>query len=408
MPAAPTRRRPELYALLARPRYPSFVLTVLLARSGAAMFIVSGVLLVLARTGSAPLAGVTAAAAVIPAALSGPMLGAWLEVVTRRRAWIVLDQLLSIAGLVAILLLAGHAPNWTVPAVAVVYSLTRPMSTGSFLSALAELSGPALLDLASAIEASSGNLSFIVGPALAGLLAGAAGPTVAIEAQIGITALVAVLVASNPAFEARPKERVESVAHALRQGSRALIHNRVLSATVIASSLAAFGWGMMAIGFPLYAARTLNSGTHAGGYLWAAVGAGSIAGTFGLRAAASLRRIAAYYVILGLSALLWPLVHELALGVALVGLTGFLEGPAYSDTIALRQRLTPPAVRAQVMTTIGGFTIVAAAAGSAAGGLVHEIWPLVIGFTAVNLIAAVSAARASRAAVGTSAPRALP
>lgn len=64
--------------LLHRPRYPGFVLTVSLARTTGAMF--NPVLLVLARTGSASLAGLTAAATVVPGALTGPVLGAWLTV----------------------------------------------------------------------------------------------------------------------------------------------------------------------------------------------------------------------------------------------------------------------------------------------------------------------------------------
>src|ERR1700759_214718 len=63
-----------------RPRYPGFVMTVSLARTTGFMFNTAGVLLVLERTGSAPLAGVTAAAAVVPSALTGPILGAWLDV----------------------------------------------------------------------------------------------------------------------------------------------------------------------------------------------------------------------------------------------------------------------------------------------------------------------------------------
>jgi hypothetical protein len=55
-----------------RPRYPGFLLTVLLSRISGSMFNTAGVLLVLTRTHSAPLAGVTAAAGVVPAALSGP------------------------------------------------------------------------------------------------------------------------------------------------------------------------------------------------------------------------------------------------------------------------------------------------------------------------------------------------
>jgi MFS family permease len=391
--SAQTRGRHEFAQLLRRPRYPSFVLTVLLARSSATMFNVAGVLLVLARTGSAPLAGATAAAAVLPGAVTGPMLGAWLEVVSRRRVWIVLDQLLSVLGLLGVVVLAGHAPNWTVPAVAIVYSVTRPLSAGSFYSALAEIAGPDLLDLASAIEASSLNLAIIVGPALAGLLAGATSAATAIEVQAAATLVVAGLIAINPAFEARPRERVESVGHALREGTRALVGSPVLRAVGIGSTLAAFGWGLMTIGFPLYAARTLHSGAHAGGYLWAGVALGSILGTFGLRGSASLRRIAASYGILGISALAWPLAHTLAIGIVLVTATGFLEGPAYSDTIALRQRHTPPAVRAQVMTTTNGIAQVAVSAGAVLGGAVNAIWPLAIAFAAINAVAAAIAAR---------------
>jgi hypothetical protein len=74
----------EYAALLRRPRYASFVLTVSLSRTTGAMFITSGVLLVLGRTGSAGLA--------------------------------------------------------------VLYGITGPFSTGSFVSALAEVAGPELLD----------------------------------------------------------------------------------------------------------------------------------------------------------------------------------------------------------------------------------------------------------------------
>jgi hypothetical protein len=52
-----TTSRGEYAALLRRPRYRSFVVTVSLSRVTSSMFITSGVLLVLGRTGSAALAG---------------------------------------------------------------------------------------------------------------------------------------------------------------------------------------------------------------------------------------------------------------------------------------------------------------------------------------------------------------
>jgi MFS family permease len=374
-----------------RPRYPGFLFTVLLARISGSMFNTAGVLLVLTRTHSAPLAGITAAAGVVPAALGGPLLGAWLDVARRRRVLIVLDQLLSVAGLLAVVALAGHAPNWTVPAVTVLYSLTRPFSQGSFFSALADIAGTELLDQASTIEATNLNLAIIVGPAMAGALAGIIGAAETVELQAMLTVVVAVLVAVNPAFEARPVDRPHSVSHALRTGLGALRRQRVLLATSFSSSLAAFSWGLMLVGFPLYAAHTLHTASHASGYLWAAVAGGSITGTFVLHGPPKLRRVGLSYGILGLSALLWPLAGSLAVGIALIGFTGFLEGPAYSGTIALRQRHAPPAARAQVMTTVASISQLTLSAGAALGGAIHDPTTLIVMFVAVNLIAAAGA-----------------
>lgn len=350
-------------------------------------------LLVLARTGSPALAGATAAAAVLPGALSGPLLGAWLDVARRRRLLIVTDQLLSVAGLIGLVALAGHAPDWTLPVVAVVYSITRPFSVGSFFSALSEVAGPELIDVASTVEATSLNLAFVIGPALAGALAGATSPATAVEVQAGLTLLVVLLVGANPVFESRSEHRASDVRSALREGLRAVARNRVLRSTGVASVLAAGGWGLMSVGFPLYAVRTLHAAAHNSGYMWEAVAVGSILGTFALQGAPTARRIGFSYGILGMSALAWSLAHVLGVGILLIGLTGFLEGPAYSGTIALRQRHAPPPVRGQVIMTLTGGNMVAVAGCAAIGGVVGNPLPLIIAFTLINLVAATIAAR---------------
>ena len=118
----------------------------------------------------------TAAAAALPAAVSGPLLGAWLDVARSRRLLIVVDQVVGAVALAALLMLAGHAPNWTLPAVGVLYSVTRPFSSGSFVSALRELAGDDLISAASSMEASSLNFAVVIGPAIAGVLAGTVVP----------------------------------------------------------------------------------------------------------------------------------------------------------------------------------------------------------------------------------------
>ena len=166
----------------------------------------------------------------------------------------------------------------------------------------------------------------------------------------------------------------------------------MLRRTGVAATLAAAGWGLMTIGFPLYAADTLGAGAHAGGYLWAAMATGSILGTFILAGQPSPARVGLSYAVLGLSALLWLVAGSLAVGILLVGFTGFLEGPAYSGTISLRQRRTPPAVRAQVMTTLTGLALVASSTTAAVGGALHDIRAMIVAFTAINFAAAIAAA----------------
>jgi len=55
---------------------------------------------------------------------------------------------------------------------------------------------------------------------------------------------------------------------------------------------------------------------------------GSIIGTFALARKNLGRRIAGSYAALGLSALAWLLADAVGIGLALVALTGVLEGPA--------------------------------------------------------------------------------
>ena len=81
------------------------------------MFSVGVVLLVLERTGSAELAGATVAAITLPSLLTGPLLGAWLDLTGRRRVLMIVDQVVIASVLVALVALIGHGPDWMVPLV---------------------------------------------------------------------------------------------------------------------------------------------------------------------------------------------------------------------------------------------------------------------------------------------------
>jgi MFS family permease len=372
---APSRGVDSWTDLARQPGYPRYFLAVALARVPTTMWAVAVALLVLSRTGSLSLAGVTIAAGSLPAAITGPLLGAWLDVTRSRRMLIALDQFSAIAALVGILLVAGHGPDWTLPALAVAYGLTSPLSMGAFRSVLPELVGSELLPKANTMEATSINLAYIVGPAVAGAIAGAAGAAVAVEVQIGLFAATIALIITAEVFELRPPTRPGGgLVGSVRDGLGALWRIVPLRAVSASSLFSVMGWGSLNVGFPAYAIA-VNAGAHASGYLWAGVSVGSVVSAFAFaRVAARLSTVvlmAGSSLAMGCSALLWPLASNLPAAVVLVTLTGVLEGPALAAFFTVRQRYTPAHLRGQVFSTAGSLTLAGMAVGSALAGPVH-------------------------------------
>ena len=76
--------RAAIRALRESRGYPQFFAAATVARLADEMFAVGVVLLILERTHSPTLAGITVAAATLPSVLSGPVIGAWLDRAGRR------------------------------------------------------------------------------------------------------------------------------------------------------------------------------------------------------------------------------------------------------------------------------------------------------------------------------------
>ncbi|HXD54275.1 MAG TPA: MFS transporter [Solirubrobacteraceae bacterium] len=368
----------ETRRLLARPGFTRYFLTVAAARATGTMFNVAGVLLILERTHDLALAGVVVAAATLPAAFTGPFLGGWLDVAASRRRLLVLDRIVTAAALGAILLLAGHAPNWLLPVTALVFGATSPLSSGAFSAVLPEVAGPDLLEAANAFEGASINAAFIVGPALAGLIAAGAGAAAAIEVQIGAGLAIAVAIVLDETFELRPQHDeapLEGVMHAVREGLAATWRIQPLRWNMTIDGFYVLAWSTLNVSLPAFAIA-IGAGAHAAGYMWASVAAGSMLGGFALRRRSADTQprlfIGGYFLAMAATAALWPLAGSLPVALALVFLTGVLDGPGLVALISIRQRLAPPQLRAQIFTTASSFHAAVLAAGAAGAGLFHS------------------------------------
>jgi predicted MFS family arabinose efflux permease len=366
-PSAP----PRPPGLAAQPGYPAFLLAATLARLASEMFPVAAVLLVLDRTGRPGLAGAVVAATTLPAVVTGPVLGAWLDRTSRRRLALASNQVLLAASLLGILAAAGRAPGWALLPLAAVAGLTGPLATGGYTSMIPLLVPGQLLARANALEATSFNTAAIAGPAVAGVVAGTVGPAGAVAAEAALAALALPAIARLPRVAPPAGDVPAPLATAIRQGLAHLARTPVLRGVTVATAVGMGGTGLLTLALPFWAER-LGAGRAGAGYLWAALEAGAIAGA--LTAARPTAGWPPHRVVLaglglfGLLMLAWPLAPSFPAALALVALAGLAEGPAFAATFATRQRWSPPALRGQIFTTAASVKLGAFAVGSALAG----------------------------------------
>lgn len=373
--------RDSLRRLRAQHGYTRFVGAATLARVSDEMFSVGVVLLVLDRTGSAVLAGASAAAITLPSLVTGPLLGAWLDLTGRRRPLMIADQLLIAAVLVALVLMIGNAPDWTVPLVVMVAGVSYPLSFGGFTSLIPAIVPDELLPPANALEATSFNAALVVGPALAGALSGLFGPAVPllVEALLALAALV--LIVRIPGLDSPPQGAPgRNLWGVALDGLRQIAEIPALRSITAAGSLGLGGLGLMAVAFPFFAVEELGVDRSAAGFMWAAFAVGSTAGALTL--VRLQRRVAPEWIVLGGYAtfgvlmLSWPLAGSLALLLILIAGAAVVDGPALAAQFAVRQRVVHPSLYGQVFTTASGIKVGAFAGGAAlAGPLVTELGP---------------------------------
>src|SRR6266545_3989924 len=357
------------------PGYGGFFLAATLGRVADEMLAIAVVLLVLDRTSSPALAGATVAAASLPSVLTGPVLGAWLDRTTHRRAALAANQVLLASALVGMLLAAGRAPAWVIPALAVAGGIGAPMLTGGITSMIPLLVPPAMLPRANALEAASFNSAAVLGPALAATAASRFGPATAVALEAGIAMLSLVAIARMRPIHGAGADGT-TLGSALRAGLAHLARTPVLRGVTVTASLAMGAQGLLPIALPLLSER-LGAGRGGAGYLYAAQELGAITGALlAVRVAASwpAERVVIGGTVLGAAGTAGlALVPTFPLAVAVVAVTGLAAGPAFAALFAVRQQWSPPSLRGQIFTTgaslkIGAYAIGAALAGPAVTG----------------------------------------
>ncbi|MGB6475658.1 MAG: MFS transporter [Candidatus Sulfotelmatobacter sp.] len=336
--------------------------------------------LVYRMTHSALLLGVVSFAGQIVSFLLGPFAGVWVERLNRRKLLVWTQAAGAVQSLALAALTLGHVINlWEIIALAALQGVINAFDMPgrqSFLVQMVEDRDD--LSNAIAINSSMANGARLIGPAIAGLVIGAAGEGWCFLID-GVSYFA--VIASLVLMHIKPMNihrNASSMLAQMREGwdyVRTFPPIRTILLLFALLSLMGYSYAVL---LPIFAGQVLRGGAYTLGGLTAASGIGALTSGLSLAVRKSVvgltRMLQIAAAMLGGALILFGLSHMLWLSLILMVFVGFglMQGAAISNTIV--QSLVPEDKRARVM---GYYTMAffgAAPFGSLlAGVLAHRI-----------------------------------
>ncbi|TWP54318.1 MFS transporter [Lentzea tibetensis] len=335
-----------------------------LARLADEMVLFALVLLVADRTESMLLTALTTAGYTLPALVTGPVLGAWLDRTER--------PLVALAGNQFVLSVAAFGlifvPPFGMPLLALLAGLTLPMTSGGFTSMLPRLGVD--LPRVTAYDSMLYSGTAIAGPALAGTIAFAWSPSLAMVVVCALGAIGGVCTLGLVLAPA-PASSHASLASALRAGTRHLVCTAPLRAATVTSVVSFVGFGMLTVSLP-WLIGSIGSDRNLAGVLMGVLDLGCLLSVLALRPYLVRwlpeRILFVTIALYGVALVPWAFAGNIGWLFAFALLTGLVQGPTLTSLITARQRYSPPDLLGQVSTTgaslkIGAFSLGALLAG---------------------------------------------
>ena len=331
-------------------------------------------ILVLALTGSGFAMGIVGVLSTLPDLLIGLPAGAYADRWDRRRMmfWGDLGRAFLTA-LVPISVALGGPTMAVILLVAFPINALRVLWLAAYTAAVPGLVGRSLVPRASGIFEAVFNIGWIVGPALAGLLAQTIGPgpTIAIDALTFFISAGAILLIRRPLRAVRRAEPTH-ILEDVREGIRFVAGQQTLRAVIALWTCMQVILAGLTAALIFYTTVDRDLGTAAVGIILSAFAVGSLLGA--LIAARLAVRSVGRVMLLGavgegvslLIVALGPPVPVMA-GVAL--LTGILSANTMVAYISLRTQLSPDALLGRVGATARTLSVGLMPVGSLAAGI---------------------------------------
>lgn len=276
------------------------------------------------------------------------------------------------------LALAVDSPSWVVYAAAIVaataVTLTRPVQAALLPEVVAT---PDQLTAANVTSGAAESLGKLIGPIVAGVLVGLGGPelTFAVSAGAmlasGFMLLPMARAAARPLeFDGEERPGIGSVGRELAAGFAAIIHDPSLLAVVAVYTVSLALYGALDIFYAVLAIDVLGLGDAGVGFLGAATGIGSLAGSAASVGLIGRARLTPAIVVASL--LFGGAVAAISLAPGTVAVVALLAaGGAGGVVIAvgsqsLVQRIAPATVLSRVFGVLEGSNMAAQAIGALA------------------------------------------
>ena len=313
-------------------RYPDFrwlVSGLAVSQIGDWLYNLALVVLVYDRTHSALWVGVTTAVRVVPVVVLGPVGGVLADRFDRRRIMLGCD--LARMGLMVVLaaVAAFRLPIVLAPVIAAAATACAAPYVSCVAAVTPRVVGDADLPGANAARSAVTGAGIVLGPALGGvlLLLGSAASAFALNAvTFGLAALAVLAVRGDGVFRVRrAAARPGGLLREVAQGAAALRAHPAALRLIGADTMCSVLYGAQTV-LLLLVARRVGLGAQGYGYMFAALGAGGLAGTaLAGRVSRHLRSrsvLAAALAVAGAPTLLLAVVRWPAAAVILTGLTG--------------------------------------------------------------------------------------
>lgn len=325
--------------------------------------------------GQGALVGISVAAYTLPGALGALLLGRWLRQLPAQRL-LVADSVLRavLLGAIPIAYLAGVLGPTGYVLLLGVSSLFHAWGKAGKYALFAPLLDDGLRLAANSVLSTSLSSATVLGPALAGLLAGTVSPAWIIGLDAVTFAVLALQVGrvALPTAPAAPAAAGPAGAGGARQGLGVLRRHPELLGLLVLTWLFNLAYGPVEVALPLFVTHSLNDGAGLLGTYWAVFGAGSVVGALG---AGLARRLPLWPTMLavvaghGIGLLPFAAAHTALPSLIGFAAAGVVYGPYSALSLALLQDRAPSGSLTTVLAARSAVLITASPLGATLGGL---------------------------------------